>query len=757
MNIHLPGRPGLRPLPVLVSLACLAMHAAPRAQTGPQVHATLPAVVVSGSSQNNLLADDLPLSADVIEGQNLSDQQIHTLRQALQDLPNTAVRTSPTRLAVSAGSAAFARDGNMGINIRGLGGNRVLMTVDGIRMPRSYVSRSAMFDREYLSLELFKRVDVIRGPASAQYGGDGMAGVVNFVTHDPMDFLRTGEGEAPKTLGGRVAAGWSEDDHGYFAAGTIAAKASDSLQWMLTATGRQSHALDTMGSNDEPNSNRTRPDPADYRDRAILGKVVLRPSSTQRHIFTFEHTQKKSDTVLLSSLATGVSPRPSDALAEDANTRIERDRLTWDARFGINTDWADHLRTVVAVQDASSRRIGNSHLRSGVHRVRDNRYDERTWQLGLQADKVLRHGDWSHRIVYGLEHARSKITNLYDGKEPLPPESFPLKRFPDTRQTSSGLYVQDETVHGDWTITPGLRIDHFAIDVTSQDLYYPPAPQPGKSLSGTAALPKLGVLYRATPAWSVFGQYATGYRAPDAGQVNDRFEAVALGVTNIIIANPDLQPERSRGVELGVRGRFDRLSLDMVGFANRYSNLIEDARLINKTATRQTFQAVNIARARIHGFELKGGYDWGSIGPGRLHNTFAYGQSRGTDKTTNAPLNSISPMQMALGLRYDTAPWSVYADLRHYAAKKDKDIDLVSIGNNKAGTTQFATPSATTLDLGAQWRITKAVRVNVVLNNVTNRKYWMWPDVYSQPAGSATIDAYSQPGRNARLSLVADF
>ena len=756
MNTHCPDHPAPRTLPLLVSLACLGMLGAAQAQPGPQAHATLPTVVVS-STQNNLLADDLPLSADVIEGQNLSDQQTRTLRQALQDLPNTSVRSSPTRLAVSAGSAAFARDGNMGINIRGLGGNRVLMTVDGIRMPRSYVSRAAMFDREYLSLELFKRVDVIRGPASAQYGGDGMAGVVNFVTHDPMDFLKTEEGQAPRTLGGRVAAGWSEDDHGYYAAGTVAAKASDSLQWMLTATGRQSHALDNMGSNDAPNSTRTRPDPTDNRDASVLGKVVLRPSKLQRHVFTFEHTRKTSDIDLLSSRAAGAPARPTDVLDEYADTRIERDRLTWDARFGVNTDWADHLRTVVAMQDSSSRRVGNSFLRNGVHRVRDNRYKEHSWQLGLQADKVLRHGDWSHRIVYGLDHVRSKITNLYDGQAPLPPESFPLKRFPDTRQTSSGLYLQDETVYGDWTITPGLRIDHFAIDVTSQNLYYPPAPQPGKSLSGSAALPKLGVLYRATPAWSVFGQYATGYRAPEAGQVNDRFEAVALGVTNIIIANPDLKPERSRGVELGVRGRFDRLSLDLVGFANRYSNLIEDARLIQKTATQQTFQAVNIARARIHGFELKGGYDWGSVGPGRLHNTFAYGQARGTDKTTDQPLNSITPMQIALGLRYDTAPWSVYADLRHYAAKKDKDIDLVSIGNNKAGTTQFATPSATTLDLGAQWRITKAVRVNLALNNLTNRKYWIWPDVYGQPAASTTIDAYTQPGRNARVSLVADF
>ena len=46
-------------LPLLVSLACLGMLGAAQAQPGPQAHATLPTVVVS-STQNNLLADDLP-------------------------------------------------------------------------------------------------------------------------------------------------------------------------------------------------------------------------------------------------------------------------------------------------------------------------------------------------------------------------------------------------------------------------------------------------------------------------------------------------------------------------------------------------------------------------------------------------------------------------------------------------------------------------------------------------------------------------
>ena len=51
------------------------------------------------------------------------------------------------------------------------------------------------------------------------------------------------------------------------------------------------------------------------------------------------------------------------------------------------------------------------------------------------------------------------------------------------------------------------------------------------------------MLYRATEQWSVFGQYAAGFRAPDAGQVSGYYENAAEQV--IIIPNPDLRPERA--------------------------------------------------------------------------------------------------------------------------------------------------------------------------------------------------------------------
>ena len=750
------NRPVLRLYPVL---ACALMGLAQAQGPGASdTIAVLPDVVVSGArgESEHATRDLLPLSHDVIDTDAMGPDQLRSLGEALQDLPNVSVRGAPARLAVGAASSSFARDGNTGINIRGLGGNRVLMTVDGVRLPRSYVSRSAIFDREALSLELFKRIEVIRGPASALYGSDGMAGVVNFVTYEPLDFLRGDPGQPGRDLGGRVATGWSEDDRGLALAAAVAGKSGDAVQWLLSANRRTADALQTMGTNDAPDANRTRPNPQHGSDDGVLGKLVLRPSATQRHVLSFEHTRRASDVELLSSRVPTPS-RPNDVVSEASAYHAQRDRLSWDARYELGTIWADQVRTIVAVQRTGSRRVGESDLSSGTHRVRDNYYGERAWQAGVSAEKLLRRGDWSHRLVFGLDHVRNDIRNLYDGVAPLPPEQFPLKRFPDTRESASALYLQDESAHGDWSVTAGLRLDHFAIDVTSQAGYFPPARQPGQSLSGTAASPKLGVLYRATPAWSVYGQFASGFRAPEAGQLNDHFEAIVPPNTRVVILpNPGLEPERSHGVEVGVRGRLGPSSLDVAAFATRYTNLIVDAEFIRDVGNERVFQAVNIARARIHGFELKGRHDWGPVAGGRLASTFAWGMARGTNRVSGKPINSIDPALLMLGLNFDTHAWSFSADLRHHAAKKARDIDSDAIMNARTGT-QFATPAATTLDFGLQWRPRKNLRLNLAWRNVTNQKYWLWPGVLGVASSSPVRDAYTQPGRSAHVALVADF
>ena len=110
-----------------------------------------------------------------------------------------------------------------------------------------------------------------------------------------------------------------------------------------------------------------------------------------------------------------------------------------------------------------------------------------------------------------------------------------------------------------------MRFERFAVDVISQDGFAPPATKPGVSMSGVNTSPKLGALYRVSPTLSVYGNYASGFRAPNAAQLNGFIDPTP-GVNARLLPNPDLKPETSKNVELGLRTRLQRLSLDVAAF-----------------------------------------------------------------------------------------------------------------------------------------------------------------------------------------------
>jgi len=755
---HLSLPFALRQLSWVVGALCgsiLSVHAqtapaAPGVPASTQVAAVaLKEVVVSGS-RNEQSLDDLPMTMDVLNAKDIEEGQIRDIRDAAKNIPNVSVRRAPARFGVAQGDTG--REGNAGFNIRGLDGNRVLMLVDGIRIPRSYSFGVNSFGRDALSIDLVKRIELVKGPASVLYGSDGIAGLVNFITYEPSDFLKDG-----KTLGGRASISYSGDDKGLATSATVAGRASDTVDWQISAATNRAKGLSNFGTNYAANADRTAPNPQDDKGNALMAKVVLRPTSSQKHVITFEHVDKRSDYELLTARAklplTGTPAQIAAAvLGATAFTTMDRNRLTWDARYQLNTAFADNLQTVLSFQDAKSREYAFEDRNTSPDRVRDTYYQERTLQAGIQADKTIRmSSQWAQKLTYGVDYTTAKITNLQTGVVPPAGETFPLKRFPDTTESSSALYVQDEVISGDWSITPGVRIDRFNIDASQAGF-----PVPAVSLSGSAVSPKFGVLYRATPQWSVFGNYAGGFRAPNAGQVNAFFEnATSFYKT---IPNPGLKPEKSKNLEFGARGRLDRLSLDAAVFYGKFNNLIQDNVQVggNGTAASPTvFQSINIDNATISGFEVRGSMDWGKVGMGRLSTPFFYGETRGKVTNTGKPLDTVDPAKLGLGVRYETAVWDVRLDANHHSAKNFSDIGTQLVGT--PATPQFAVPAATTFDVSGQWRIKKGLRINASLVNLTNRKYWNWSDVRTVAASSPVLDSYTQPGRKFNVSLVADF
>lgn len=746
MRAHQSSSLPFRPTRLAAALAAAAWFAAPaHAQT--VAAGSLKDVVVSGS-RSEQAAEDLPASIDVIDRKEIEEKQIRDIRDLARELPNVAVQRAPARFTL-AGQPAFGRDRNAGFNIRGLDGNRVLMLVDGVRQPRSYVFSANAFGRDYLDVGLVQRVEVLRGSASALYGSDSLGGLVNFITLDPAAFLGT-----DRNVGGTASVGYDGDSDAWRLGGTVAMRASESAQWLLGVTGARGHALENMGSNDAANVDRTTPNPEDNSEKGALAKLVLTPGGGQRHAFTLEHVDKQADYVLLSNIA-----RPPLAATSTTGatsfTDQARTRATWDGRWRPDAAAADDIQAVVSWQDVEAREYSFEDRFTAADRIRDTTYSERTWQAVLQANKLLRAGgDVAHKLTYGAEFVRSEIRNLQTGMTPAAGETFPLKRFPDTRESTAAFFVQDEIVAGRWSVVPGVRFDRFEIDA-SQAGFSPPATTPAASLSGSATSPKLGVLFRASEQWSVFGNYAQGFKAPNAGQVNAFFENPTAFYRSI--PNPNLKPEKSRTFELGARGRLDRLALDASVFTGRFRDFIEETRQVagsGRPGDPIVFQSVNIANVTISGFELKGDMEWTRIAGGVLSTPFAYGQTRGEDKNTGRPINSIMPARLSAGLRYDTGPWMVRLDATHRAAKDREDIDSAALLTPPAQ--QFATPSATTLDLTAQWRLRPNLRLTAGIQNLTDRKYWEWSDVRGLATTSPVLDAYTQPGRSVRFTLVAE-
>ncbi len=96
------------------------------------------------------------------------------------------INTLPQAFAAQTSEVANGANGAASINLRGLGAVRTLSLIDGKRLPYGALS-SAAGNINLVPTQLVERVDVVTGGASAVYGSDAIAGVVNFVLKDDFE------------------------------------------------------------------------------------------------------------------------------------------------------------------------------------------------------------------------------------------------------------------------------------------------------------------------------------------------------------------------------------------------------------------------------------------------------------------------------------------------------------------------------------------------------------------------------------------
>ena len=100
--------------------------------------------------------------------------------------------------------------GNAGISLRGLGSDRTLVLIDGKRAPSSPSSGGAgSANLNLIPIAAVERIEILRDGASAIYGSDAVAGVINIILRDDFDGLVLSVGAERPSQEGADAASFS--------------------------------------------------------------------------------------------------------------------------------------------------------------------------------------------------------------------------------------------------------------------------------------------------------------------------------------------------------------------------------------------------------------------------------------------------------------------------------------------------------------------------------------------------------------------
>ncbi len=682
----------------------------------------------------------------LITAAQIETQMAHDVAELLRYEPGVTVQADSTRLGMT------------GVSIRGIGGNRVSAQIDGVRTVEQFTFGPIATPRSFLDPDLLKSVEVVRGATSSLYGSDALGGVVAFTTKDPSDLIRSGEDHFY-----RVKSGFSSDDESQFLALTTAHR-GQRFDLLAAVTGRSFAEQDNMGENDQLNASRTKPNDLDGSSLDLLLKGVYTWSEGHRLRITAEGYQTNTEADLYSARSTSSNPggssRVLSSLADDTN---RRSRLSLeDLREDLGLSWLDELKLRLYYQTSETEQDTLERIDSqfGPVQQRISRSGEMTFEehqvgLGLNAQKWFTIGASSHRLTYGLSLEQRSFSQLRD-RDDLDLDTgnpdaytgtlvFPTRYFPDSTVDELGAYLQWESLFFDerLKLLPGLRYDRTRLDADQADPVYQestghtttPVDLDDRSLS-----PKFGLRYALTPQLSLNGQYARGFRAPPYSDVNSGFTNLASGYQTL--PNPELEPERSENLEFGLRADSSRGAIQLSYFDNQFEDFIDLPFIGVSEQGVALFQARNVDRVAIEGWELSGNL---YLLP-ELRLQASHSHARGHNQAEEVALDSIAPDRSVVGLTYGDMNdrWTSTLNLTLEQDKAQSELSSAEL---------FRGASATLVDLTVQLKLRESWRLFAGGFNLSDETHYNWSSVVGRAATDPLLPRYSEPGRNFRVHL----
>ncbi|MDM5091877.1 TonB-dependent hemoglobin/transferrin/lactoferrin family receptor [Aeromonas rivipollensis] len=701
--------------PMLLSGTALAASDPAGTAPEPRAHET---IVVKGLRIEQKLSD-VSGSITVITEEELDRQVATELTDVFKNEPGVSVT----------GSAGRPQN----IIIRGMGGNRVLIIKDGVRVSDGFGADDLndKVGRFSFDLDDVKQIEVAKGAGSSLHGSDAIGGTIVISTKQPEDYLQGQDAY----LGSKVLQDGSSDKQKLSATG--AARVLDS-EHLLRVSGWQGHET------------------ANYDESRIPADLDgLSASTSSRFPLSDHHLLRLELDYFEDNAQRDQGPREVPQpdgkwqvrqYHEQGSQRTQGGKLGWEAS-DLGSLLADQFTWSLygnhSKNSANKRSLLQNDLLSGYPRYRSERelstFTEERIGSELDVRRDLVTGDLVHKLSYGVElertrHERPVEKLSLEAGVPQPSQSEP---FSSARTDRAGVWLGDVATLGRWQFTPTLRMDHQWL-----------RPQDGNQGENHSwhLSPSLATSYRVNEQWRSWLSYANGFRAPSYDKVYGNIPHYFALPPFQIIANTDLKEETSHSFEWGLSGEGENWSIKPALFYNRYYNFIDwrevGLRLSDGVILRQYR---NVAKAETWGAEIAASYwltqEW--------ELATKLGWVDGEDSQGEA-LRTLTPLEGNTRLSYQTHDWSlgVQAD---YAAAMDR---VPSCGNSLTKRQDACLTSAGwfSLAMTADWLITDALKVNFKLDNLFDTRYTRYQDVAGLETGT-DAGLFTQSGRTFSASL----
>jgi hemoglobin/transferrin/lactoferrin receptor protein len=638
--------------------------------------------------------------------------------------------------------------------IRGFSTNRLLITIDGVRMNNAIFRSGNLQNVISIDPLAVERVEVILGPGSVIFGSDALGGVMNFYTLIPR--FAMGENTVLSgTAYSRYASASSEKTlHADFNisrknwAFLTSITHSDFADLKMGSHGpeeylRNEYVINRNGNslivaNEDPRIQK----PTGYSQINLLEKIRYIPNET----WDFSLNLMYSTTSNL--------PR-YDRLIEKRNGQLRLAEWfygpqTWFmGNFKIdkkgNGVIYDNAQLTTAYQffeeSRNNRDFGSEQLFNSEEKVD-------AWTANLDFEKKFE----KNKLNYGLEYVLNEVSSEGQRINLTTDNSNPdTPRYPNgsSWQSLAAYSGFQWKLHPELDLQTGARYNHIFLNADFEDAVYE-YPFKNSDLSTGALTGTAGLSWNPSEKINWKLNFSTAFRAPSIDDVGKVFDSEP---GSVVVPNSNLKPEYAYNGEIGVNWKIsESICVDIAGFYTHLDNALirrdfsfNGIETIDFQGELSNVQAIqNAASAYVNGFE--GGITV-NFSPSLLLNsqlTITEGKEQ-LDNGTTAPLRHVAPIfgNTHLVWKRDKLKLDLFGE---YNGQFDHE-DLAPSEQGKAYLYAIDqngnpySPSWYTINFTGQYEISYNWLVTVSLENITDQRYRTY---------SSGIAA---PGRNLILAL----